>query len=234
MSINEVTQTVGQLVAERPARARVFERFGIDYCCGGKKALHEACAARGLDTARVQAEIERCDSDSVADDDGVWLTAPLGDLADHIETVHHGDPWEELPRLQTLMDRVKKAHGAKYPELDELERVFLEFKLEMEIHMRKEERVLFPLIKRLEGSIEPLVSPCSSILNPISVMEMEHERASAGLTRMRELTSDFTPPTDTCATHRVLLNALATLEVDTHRHVHKENNSLFPRALAWE
>lgn len=225
--------TVGQLVAERPGRARILESHGLDYCCGGKKPLAQACEEKSLDVNLLTREI--LDYDATHISEGIdWTQAPLAELADHISSVHHAYLQQELPRLEYLADRVFNAHGAKYAHLAELREVVHHLSSELQAHTNKEEKVLFPWIKRLETarSIDELDS--ASVANPIAVMEAEHAEAGADLAKIRELTDNYTPPADTCNTHRVFLSSLQELEGDLHIHINKENSILFPRAIAKE
>jgi regulator of cell morphogenesis and NO signaling len=223
--------TIGQIVAGNPERARVFEKLGIDYCCGGKKRLDAVCQAQGLDAAQVTEEIAAVDAAHPAA--GVdWTRASLAELTDHIVAAHHDYLRAELPRLSYLTGRVKNAHGAKYPALVELDAVFNKLRAELEAHTAKEEAVLFPFIKQLEQNDAPTSG--FSVSQPIAVMEAEHDEAGDALADIRQLTDDFTPPSDTCNTHRVLLASLQELENNMHHHVHKENSILFPRAIARE
>ncbi|HZP80914.1 MAG TPA: iron-sulfur cluster repair di-iron protein [Chthonomonadaceae bacterium] len=235
MSQITVEKTVGQLVAERPGRARLFEKLGVDYCCGGKRPLGEVCAEKGLDRAEVVRELEA--SDSIPDDAGGtnWNEMPLGELADHIISTHHAYLKMELPRLAFLTNKVANAHGSRHPEMIRVRDIFAQFKQELESHMIKEEAILFPMCKLLEtATVAPHFHCGGTIQNPIRVMEQEHQDAGDALAEMRALTHDFTPPADACNTFRVLLDSLAELEADMHGHVHKENNILFPRAAAIE
>lgn len=225
---------VGRLVAERPGRARVFEQFGIDYCCGGKKPLGKACASLGLDPTVVLRELASADDTGPREGETDWTTATLTDLADHIEAVHHGYLREALPRLTALVEKVANVHGGTHPELPELRRVFRGFRAELEAHMIKEERVLFPMCRDLEAATVPPQWHCGTIRNPIRVLEHEHDDAGSALATMRALTHGFAPPPDACNTFRAMLHGLAELESDMHCHVHEENNILFPRASASE
>ncbi|MEP0841441.1 MAG: iron-sulfur cluster repair di-iron protein [Phycisphaerae bacterium] len=229
----DANATVGQLVAERPSRARVFERFEIDYCCGGKQPLAEACAERGLDPESVLAELRAADA-APHPSETDWTTAPLGDLCDHIVAAHHAYLRRELPRLEAMSEKVAEVHGRREPHLRELAAVFAALHEELDQHMAKEEQVLFPLVRLLESSTALPSFHCGSVANPIRVMEHEHDDAGAALTRMRRLTGGYAPPPEACNTYRALLDGLAELEADLHRHIHKENNILFPRAAALE
>jgi regulator of cell morphogenesis and NO signaling len=221
--------TVGQLVRERPARARVFERLGIDYCCGGKTPLDRACRAVGIDLARILRDLAEEDARPEADPVD-WSTAPMAALADHIEATHHAFLRRELPRLERLAEKVAAAHGARHPELLEVRAVFSGLKSELEVHMLKEEWVLFPMVSQLDGATAPPRFPCGGVAYPIATMEHEHGDAGAALERLRGLTGGYTPPAGACNSYRALLDGLADLEADLHLHVHKENNILFPKA----
>jgi regulator of cell morphogenesis and NO signaling len=225
--------TVGQLVTERPGRARVFEAFGIDYCCGGKKPLAQAIREKGLDEKAVVGVLAAFDEQSPqAERD--WSKATLTELADHIEQTHHAYLKIELPRLEFLVNKVANRHGSHTPSLVELAGVFNAFKPELESHMQKEEGVLFPICRQLESARGPLQFHCGSVENPVAVMIREHDDAGDALKRMRELTNDYTPPIDACNTYRALFDALKELEQDMHRHVHKENSILFPKVIELE
>lgn len=227
-TLNE-QMSVGQLVAERPARSRVFEGHSIDYCCGGKRPLDEACRKKGLDVATVLAELEAVGAEP--GDDGVNPTdMTMTELADHIEQTHHAYLREELPRLTGLTAKVAAVHGERFAWLGDVKATYADLVAELEPHMQKEEQILFPMIRRLESS----GSFGGSVANPIAVMEHEHDNAGNALKRLRELTSDFTPPSDACNSFRAMLDGLATLEANTHQHIHKENNVLFVRAAEAE
>jgi regulator of cell morphogenesis and NO signaling len=227
------TTTVGQIVAAQPALARVFERVGIDYCCGGKRTLAQACAAKGLDAATVAVLLDAAAATSgpkpAVDAAIMTLTA----LADHIEATHHAYLKEELPQLVEKAERVAYKHGWRDPRLPAVASTVHALASEMFSHMEKEERILFPLVRELErdGAIS---HACGTIANPIRQMEEEHDSAGSALVQLRQLTDGFTPDADSCNTHRALLAALAQLETDLHEHVHKENNVLFPRSIALE
>jgi regulator of cell morphogenesis and NO signaling len=225
---------VGRLVTERLGRSRIFDRLGIDYCCGGRKTLDRACREKGLDVDEVLREIDACDGEPNPDDRVDWASEPMGALIDHIVGTHHASLRRELPRLDAHAEKVARVHGDRHPELIELREVFAGLREELELHMQKEEKVLFPMIKRLEAAEDLPSFHCGSITNPILVMEHEHETVGSALERLRALTGGYTPPDDACTTYRALLDGLADLEADLHRHVHKENNILFPRAGAVE
>lgn len=226
-------RTVSGLVSERPSRARIFESLGIDYCCGGERPLAEACAEAGVDTGVVLRELERREGGAGEERPG-WMEFGMGELVDHIVEAHHGYLREELPRLGFLVGKVAGAHGDGHPELIEVQAVFRRLRVELESHTAKEEQVLFPACKALEGADTDLELPFGSVKNPISAMMDEHVEAGEGLQKIRDLTDEYAVPEDACNTYRVMLESLAELERDTHLHVFKENSVLFPKAAAAE
>jgi len=233
MPTSPLIQTVGELVRENPARSRVFERLSIDYCCGGKVPLREACRGRGLDPERVAADLAAVDDEPVESPDDP-ASMGLAALADHIEATHHALLREELPRLDVMTEKVAQVHGDAEPRLHDIRRVFVACREELEAHMLKEERVLFPMIRELEQADGPVAFHCGSLANPIRMMEHEHDSAGDAMARFKELTDGYTPPEWACNTYRAMVDGLAAFERDMHQHVHKENNVLFPRALELE
>ncbi|NUQ01688.1 MAG: iron-sulfur cluster repair di-iron protein [Armatimonadetes bacterium] len=229
----ELEKQVGELVTERPSRSRVFERFGIDYCCGGKLPLGAACERRGVNPEEVVAALEAHDL-VAAPEETDWNTASLTELADHIVATHHAYLRAELPRLDAMTEKVARVHGDRHAWLSGIRATFVGLKAELESHMMKEEQILFPLCRRLEQASGAESFHCGSIGNPIRVMEHEHDDAGRALETLRELSSGFTAPIEACNTFRAMLDGLHELEQDLHIHIHKENNILFPRAIAAE
>lgn len=226
--------TVGEFVAQRPALSRLFERLGIDYCCGGKRPLAQACRERGLDPGTVFAMLEAAVAPAAPAGEVDAASMSLTELADHIEETHHAYLKHEMPRLRHLALRVANAHGQRLPWTNQLAQVVEGFVRELQSHMMKEEQILFPMVRQIDAAEEAPEFHCGSLANPIRVMEAEHREAGDALATMRTLTSDYTPPPDACNTFRALLDGLKQLEADMHQHVHKENNILFPRALERE
>ena len=216
--------TVGDLVAERPARARVFEALGIDYCCGGRQPLAAACSERGLELTAVAALLDAVESTPGRSARDMSLT----ELCDHIVSVHHAFLRRELPRLSTLLEKCARAHGAARPELDDVRATYERLRLELEQHLAEEERSLFPACRRLEEG----EGPDAGLLASLEHLEVEHELAGSLLRRLSDLTNGYDTGSALCNTHRAALDALAELERDMHEHVHEENAVLFPRALA--
>lgn len=230
----EKVMTVGEMVVENPDRARVFEQFGIDYCCGGKIPLDEACAKRGVDIDAVLKALHQSQTNETPESQKDWSQESMTSLVDHIITTHHNYLREEFPRLTKMTERVAQVHGERHTELPKVRDAFAALRDELDQHMQKEEMILFPMIKQLDTGEASAASHCGSIENPIRMMEHEHDNAGDGLETLRELTDGFAIPDDACNTYRVMLNSLATLEADLHQHIHKENNILFPRAIAAE
>jgi regulator of cell morphogenesis and NO signaling len=227
---------IGQLVADDPRRARLLERLGIDYCCGGRAPLDVACRRNGLDVATVLDQLALGDFEVPHNGhDGFDASrARLGELIDHIVTTHHAYLHRELPRLSALAGQVVGPHGVRHPELREVRDVLNDLQDDLKFHLLKEEKVVFPVIARLERAAEISLPRGGSVARAIVVMEHEHGDAGAALARLRTLTDGYTPPEDACPTFRALLDGLAELEADLHVHVHEENNILFPRARAAE
>ena len=221
MTINTET-TVGQIAVEYPIATRVFARHRIDFCCGGGRPIAEVCEKKGLDTAAILEEIEAELSSPKAEMDR-WDEAPLPELIDHIVGTYHRALDKELPRLEVMAKKVLRVHGDKAPDvLPELVSTLLALKAELELHMAKEEGILFPMILAGRGS---------SASSPIEVMEEEHASAGEALRRLSELTDNYHVPEGACNTWRALWHGLEALEEATHQHIHLENNILFPRAL---
>jgi len=221
---------IGELVAAHPVLARHFEELGIDYCCGGKQALGAVCAARGLRAVLLIARLNVVIARQTDPEEINAATLSLTALADHIEATHHVYLKNELPRLVEMAEKVAYKHGERDARLQQVAATTLELAEEMICHMQKEEFILFPLVRQIDTGAQGRM--VAGIADPIRQMEAEHEDAGAAIARLRMLTDGFTPDADACNTHRALLHGLAHFEVDLHRHVHKENSILFPRALA--
>lgn len=221
---------IGQLVAERPGRARTFLRHRIDYCVG-MRSVAEACEAQGIAPEHVLAEIARQEAAEGPGREESWLEAPLPELVAHIVAVHHGYLKSALPRLSRRLAEVLKRRAASSPELVEVAAIFGRFEAELTAHMPKEEQVLFPLIVRMSRG-EASAPQRAFARNPIRVMVDEHAASLRDLAALRALTDDFSPPPGADEAHRALLAELEVLEADTFVHVHLENHVLFPRTLA--
>ncbi len=227
----DVSTTLAEAVESFPQLVREFERRGLDYCCGGQRTIADACASIGLDPAVTVAELSQIGATSVAAE---WSTMPVDLLVDHIEATHHRYLWDELPRVTALVGKIVSVHGERHPELTEIATCFAEVRADLEPHMTKEERVLFPMIRELARSSGVPTFHCGSLRNPISVMLSEHDAVGDLLARLRRLTDGYTPPADGCASYAACFSAMAELEADTHLHIHKENNVLFPLVVQLE
>jgi regulator of cell morphogenesis and NO signaling len=237
MTITPDTQ-VAAIATALPASIRVFQRFGIDFCCGGKRPLSEVCAEHQVPFQDVAAALEA--ARVRPSDDRDWTQARLTELVDHIIRRYHDSLREELPRLQAMSAKVLDVHGAKLPEtLPRLNAALSELAADLESHMAKEEMILFPAVNELEaaqaaGRAPQTRFPLGALRMPIAVMEQEHERAGELLATLREATDGYAPPDWACNTFRGLYQGLEELEGDMHVHVHLENNILFPRAAELE
>ena len=232
MTSNILETPIGDLVSDNINRARVFEKYGLDYCWGGKKALGESCQEKGVDKQEIIAALKASDTEKIKDATD-WRKTTMTELVDHIVATHHTFLNSELPRLTDLISKVVNAHSEHHPELLSVAEVVSALKNELLSHMAKEEEILFPIIRRMEsdGSAE---SHCGSVENPIGVMEMEHNNAGDALAKLRSLNNDYQSPEDACISYQALLKSLTELEFDLHQHIHKESSILFPRAIAFE
>ncbi|MCE7924606.1 MAG: iron-sulfur cluster repair di-iron protein [Haliscomenobacteraceae bacterium CHB4] len=237
LHIAENPLTVGEMVVADYRKAEVFRKYGIDYCCGGKKPLEETCRKKGIDPQVVQKELDALDM-LPAEEQQHFDEWALDMLADYIVERHHRYVVESLPMLYELTAKVARVHGDRHPELVEIARLFDDVAVELQMHMHKEERMLFPYISTLAANLregKPAPVPVfGSVENPIRMMEAEHESAGGNMEEIRRLSSDYTPPADACTSYRVLFAKLDEFEQDLHQHVHLENNILFPKAIQME
>ncbi|WP_439880085.1 iron-sulfur cluster repair di-iron protein [Pontibacter sp. MBLB2868] len=230
-------ETVGEMVAKDYRKAQVFRKYGIDFCCGGKKTVKQVCHEKGIKQEELEQALSTADVAGKSREEAFdkW---ELAFLADYIVNVHHKYVQEAIPVLYEFTTKIARVHGSQHPELLEVAKHFANVASELEAHMPKEERVLFPYIKRLEEAQKnnvKLDSPAfGSIQNPINMMEMEHEQAGNELEAIRALTANYTLPADACATYTVTFKKLQEFEEDLFRHIHLENNILFPKALELE
>ncbi len=228
------TLTVSEIAANSLGAVRVFEKFGIDYCCGGKRPLDEVCRSKGQDPEVVRRELAAALS-GAAPGERDWSNAPLRELVEHIVATHHAYLRRELPAIEARLHKVYRVYNERYgPTLTGLPEVYAELRSELELHLQKEEMILFPSVVAYEEAVrsgQPLPrSPFGSVVHPIHMMEMEHESAGRALARIREITNDYKLPEYACVTYGALMSSLDELERDLHMHIHLENNILFPRA----
>ncbi len=224
--------TLAAAVDAFPALAREFERLGLDYCCGGSRTVGESCAALGSDPAATMRDLSAAASSAYGAAE--WSTMTATELVDHLVDTHHRYLWDEMPRVTALVDKIVTVHGARHPELVEVAECFAHIRADLEPHMLKEEEVLFPAIRELDTSTWLPAFHFGSLRNPISVMLAEHDAVGDLLARVRDLTGGYTTPADGCASYAACFAAMKELEADTHLHIHKENNVLFPMVTQLE
>jgi regulator of cell morphogenesis and NO signaling len=219
-----VSMTLGEIVTLRPSLAADLERRGLDYCCHGGRTLAEAADEAGLDA---QAVAEELSAAPVDESPAAWASLGPVELIDHIEATHHRYLREQLPRIGALADKIVTVHGDRHPELAEVQRLFGQLRADIEPHLAREEQELFPMIRRLVGTDGP-GSDTRALVAQIEALAAEHETVGDLLDQLRGVTSGYVTPADGCASYAACYRALADLEADTHLHVHKENNVLFP------
>lgn len=229
--------TIGELVAKDYRKAMVFKKLGIDFCCGGKKTLMEVCSKKGLDLKEVEVALQ---SAEIASQEHIhnFQDWDLDFLSDYVVNVHHKYVRDNIPFIGELASKVARVHGSRHTELIQVADVFATIAQDLSIHMMKEERILFPYIKELVAAQKAgtviTQAPFGSIINPIQMMEVEHEGAGEDLSRIRQLTNDYSLPEDACTSYRILFQKLEEFEDDLHMHVHLENNILFSKATGLE
>lgn len=230
----EPEETLGQIAAKDLRKAEVFRKYGLDFCCGGKKSVKEACAEKGLDADRIERELENVDQVPMVAQQNFneWK---LDFLAEYIENVHHAYVRKQLPEIRGYAAKVLGVHGAQHPELSRIRELVEEVSQELLSHMIKEEKVLFPYIKSLWAKAnQEAAAPFGSVQAPINMMEMEHELVGENMEEIRELTNHYALPADACASYALLYKMLEDFERDLHLHIHLENNILFPKAIELE
>lgn len=230
-------ETLGEIATKDLRKAQVFKKFGLDFCCGGKKTVREACAEKGLDVTKVEQELQYADQ-MPASRPIPYSDWSLDFLADYVVNTHHSYVKKTLPDISTYAAKVRSVHGDQHPELLRIHQLVEEIKTELTSHMAKEEKVLFPYIKALvaaENKTAPLqAAHFGTVQNPINMMEMEHEMVGKNLEEIRALSNNYTLPADGCASYSLLYKMLDEFEDDLHLHIHLENNILFPKALEME
>jgi regulator of cell morphogenesis and NO signaling len=232
-----LTQTVREIALEHPRSIRVFERFGIDYCCGGRKPLAEACVAHDVSVDAVLAALDS--AATTAEPSPVdWSQTPLQELIEHIVSTHHSYVKAELPRLAALAQKVVNRHGDTQAHLPALQKTIAQLDDELTHHLAKEENILFPYIAALETAMATggaIPDACfGTVANPIAMMTSEHDAAGGLLAEIDRLSDHFNTPAGACPTYHAFYDGLKEFELDLHRHIHLENNILFPRAIDLE
>ncbi len=233
----ENKETLGEIAAKDLRKAQIFRKYGLDFCCGGKKTVKEACSEKGLDVAKIEQELLQADK-VVSSRPLPYNEWELDFLADYIVNTHHSYVKKNLPDILAYANKVARVHGSRHPELLPVRELVEEVYNEMMNHMVKEERILFPYIKDIvtaQKNTQPLqASHFGTVQNPINMMEMEHEVVGKNMEEIRTLTQNYVLPDDACASYSLLYRMLDEFEEDLHIHVHLENNILFPKALKAE
>ncbi|MCU0359192.1 MAG: iron-sulfur cluster repair di-iron protein [Bacteroidia bacterium] len=236
-SEEENEKSIGQQVVENYRKAEIFKKYGIDFCCGGKKTLSKVCKEKNLDLNLIMNELNKAESAQgfASQNFQAW---DAGFLAEYIVNTHHKYVKSAIPFLLELTKKVARVHGADRPELIDIATLFADVADELTAHMFKEEQVLFPYIKQLSAShVNPATQQFpafSSVEQPILMMEHEHEAVGELFLTIRTLSDNFTPPESACNSYRVSYSKLKEFEEDLHQHIHLENNILFPKALELE
>ncbi|MCF8233785.1 MAG: iron-sulfur cluster repair di-iron protein [Bacteroidales bacterium] len=230
-------ESVSKFVTENYKTAEVFKKYGIDFCCGGRKTLDQACDEAGVDIAVLKEELENVNIDETDERD--FNTMNPDDLIDYIISIHHRFVAENIPLLLEYTKKIAEVHYDTNPELKEIRDVFLGVAQELQQHMMKEEQILFPFIKNLYNPEKYLSNgSCGgafgTVQNPIAMMEHEHESAGKAFRNIRELSDNYDFPPHACNTYIVTFKKLEEFEDDLHKHIHLENNILFPKAIRME
>ncbi len=235
MSITE-EKTIADIVAENIKTSHIFKKHGIDFCCGGGITVQKACEKKGLDYTSIAEELRHFEMEVEKNYD--YISWPLDVLIDHIVSVHHLYVEENIPLLLQYAEKVAKVHGQHYSELIQVRDLFLELSKELSAHMKKEELILFPFIRKMVLSKKEGISldipHFRTVENPIAMMEDEHESAGDTCKKIARLTNNYTPPESACNTFRSLYDKLEEFEQDLHTHIHLENNILHPKASKLE
>jgi regulator of cell morphogenesis and NO signaling len=229
------TLTIKEIVTHDFRTAAVFEKYSLDFCCGGGKTIDQACKEKEIDASRVFDELLGHAPSSVP---SPFSQMDMSDLISHIVGTHHAYVRGAIPALLTHTQKVATVHGGRHPEVIEIARRFKAVAGELQAHMMKEEQILFPYIRSLDQAekqgTSPVRPPFGSARNPIAMMEAEHQSAGSEMYEIRSLSNAYTPPADACTTFKVSYLELQQFELDLHTHVHLENNILFPQAIALE
>lgn len=224
--------TVAECVAKNYQTAPIFKKYKIDFCCGGNLSIHKACKPANVDETSLLQELNEAMQQN--HQENIVETYELDALADHIVQKHHSYVRQKLPEIDQLLDKIVGVHEQKHPELQKVQEIFLALKKELLSHMQKEEDMLFPYIKEMVEARKnetQLVRPFFGTINEsIKMREIEHESAGNSFKGIKELTNDLTPPDDACNAYRVTFSLFEDFENDLHRHIHLENNVLFPKA----
>lgn len=231
--------TLADIVTQNLAAAAIFDKYGLDFSCKGKKTLKVACAEKNINFEKVEKELEKLMHEKAAKNKPIHFNEiALDDLMEYIVSKHHNYVKQALPMLYTHTQKVAQMHSENHPETIEIAYYFAEIKKDLEQHLRKEEYILFPYIKNMVAAKKNInkesLSLTTLINNPIKVMENEHEKVGTLLASMKKLSKNYTLPSDACTTFQLTYSELKEFEEDLHQHMHLENNILFPKAILLE
>ncbi|WP_300675531.1 iron-sulfur cluster repair di-iron protein [Soonwooa sp.] len=234
--MNAKTDLIGDMVAEDFRTAAIFKKYGIDFCCKGGRTIEDACDKKDLDPNKIYSELENLPSlGAIGIDFKAW---PLDLLADYVEKTHHRYVEEKTPIIQQFLDKLCKVHGDRHPELFEIRDLFNASAQDLAAHLKKEELVLFPFVRKMMNSKisgQAIEQPhFGTVENPVEMMKHEHTIEGERLEKIAQLTNSYTPPADACNTYRVTFAMLQDFENDLHTHIHLENNILFPKSIELE
>jgi regulator of cell morphogenesis and NO signaling len=236
MNIQE-NQIIGELVAKDYRTASVFKKYGIDFCCQGNRTINQACEKKNIDSKSVVNDLDaviQAQGDNTTD----YKSWPLDLLADYIEKKHHRYVEEKSAEIKPYLDKICRVHGERHPELFQINEHFNATAGELAMHMKKEELILFPYVRKLakaKHEASKVIAPAfGSIQNPIEAMMQEHTTEGDRFRKIEELSNNYTPPQDACNTFAVTFALLKEFEQDLHLHIHLENNILFPKAIELE
>lgn len=229
-------KTIGDFVAENFRTAEVFKKYHIDFCCKGGRTVEEACDNKKVSPQQIYQELEEIVNRKSEDID--FNSWPLDLLADYVEKTHHKYVEEKSAMLIPYLNKLCKVHGERHPELFEINELFIGSAQDLAAHMKKEELILFPFIKQMveaKKNGEALPAPrFGTVENPVAMMKHEHEAEGERFVKIAELTNNYEFPDDACGTYQVTYRMLEDFQNDLHKHIHLENNILFPKAIAME
>lgn len=229
--------TIGEIVDENFKTAEIFNEFDIDFCCGGNRSLENVCENQGINIEYLMASLQKI-VDEKHEESEEWSLMNLSKLTEYIESKHHKYIEQTGAKLKVLLEKIAKVHGSKHPELIELKKLFFESLGDLTIHIKKEELIVFPYIRKMDKMDQEDDHGAAKILgnlqNPIQTMMKDHDHEGRRFQQISLLTNKYLVPDDACMSYRMAYGLLSDFEKDLHQHIHLENNVLFPKALELE
>jgi regulator of cell morphogenesis and NO signaling len=231
---SDITKTIGEFVADDYRTAGVFEKYGIEFCCGGKVALYDICREKGIDLSAIMRDMESVKTEPLdrGQNYGAW---PLSFLADYIVNTHHAYLKENMGEIAVYARKIAEVHGANHPEVIEIAEIFDKITSDMSGHLREEEEVFFPAVKRIDSARKAGAAPeendIQTVRDSLGKLDEEHNGIGEAVHEIRRLSKEYAVPADACNTYMVTYRKLREFEDDLHKHVHLENNILFPKAV---